>query len=230
MASMLTRRIAPRGFVLVAAETVLIIGAVAVAAYIRLGEWMSVVMTEENGFYKALIVAAVCQLCLYYADLYDFRQITDRRDLIMRILQALGAASFILAADLFLVPRADDRPRSVPDRRCARHGARSPAGAWRSNGCRSSSARESVFCWSGQAPRPFSSQRELFERRHELGVEIVGFVDPDPAKVGRAHHQPGGHRHASTIFRASCGRTRSTASSSAWPTPAASCRWTSCSR
>ena len=26
--------------------------------------------------------------------------------------------------------------------------------------------------------------RELFERRQELGVEIVGFVDPDPARVG----------------------------------------------
>jgi sugar transferase (PEP-CTERM system associated) len=33
--------------------------------------------------------------------------------------------------------------------------------------------------------------RELFERRHELGVEIVGFVDPDPARVGAAVLNPG---------------------------------------
>jgi len=33
--------------------------------------------------------------------------------------------------------------------------------------------------------------RELFDRRHELGVEIVGFVDPDPAKVGSSLINPG---------------------------------------
>ena len=31
----------------------------------------------------------------------------------------------------------------------------------------------------------------LFERRHELGVEIVGFVDPDPAQVGAPVINPG---------------------------------------
>ena len=33
--------------------------------------------------------------------------------------------------------------------------------------------------------------RELHERRHELGVEIVGFVDPDPARVGQPVLNPG---------------------------------------
>ena len=33
--------------------------------------------------------------------------------------------------------------------------------------------------------------RELFERRQELGVEIVGFVDPDPARVGAPVINPG---------------------------------------
>ena len=33
--------------------------------------------------------------------------------------------------------------------------------------------------------------RELFERRHELGVEIVGFIDPDPDKVGSPVLNPG---------------------------------------
>jgi sugar transferase (PEP-CTERM system associated) len=32
--------------------------------------------------------------------------------------------------------------------------------------------------------------RELFER-HELGVEIIGFIDPDPARVGAAVLNPG---------------------------------------
>jgi sugar transferase (PEP-CTERM system associated) len=33
--------------------------------------------------------------------------------------------------------------------------------------------------------------RELFERRQELGVEIVGFVDPDPARIGMPVLNPG---------------------------------------
>ena len=33
--------------------------------------------------------------------------------------------------------------------------------------------------------------RELFERRQELGVEIVGFVDPDPARLGMPVLNPG---------------------------------------
>ncbi len=33
--------------------------------------------------------------------------------------------------------------------------------------------------------------RELYERRHELGVEIVGFVDPDPDRVGAPVINPG---------------------------------------
>src|SRR6187402_1250305 len=186
---MLTRRIAPRGVVLVSAETVLIIGAVAVAAYIRLGEWMWVVMMEEHGFYKALIVAAVCQLCLYYADLYDFRQITDRRDLIVRILQALGATSFILALIYYWAPglmlgRGVFLIAAVL--------VISLITAWRM-------AFEWVTLQIGPRERlllvgtgaaAVQLARELYERRHELGVEIVGFVDPDPAKVGEVVINP----------------------------------------
>ena len=187
---MLTRRIAPRGFVLVSAETVLIIGAVAAAAYIRLGEWMWVVMMEEHGFYKALIVAAVCQLCLYYTDLYDFRQITDRRDLIVRILQALGAASFILALIYYWAPSLM-LGRGVF--LIAAVLVMSLITGWRV-----------VFEWLtlqigprerlllvGTGVAAIKLARELYERRHELGVEIVGFVDPDPAKVGERVINPG---------------------------------------
>ena len=66
-------------FLLVAAEGVLIMTAIAVAAYVRLGDWMWTVMTEEHGIPKALLVAAVCQVCLYYADLYEVRRVADRR-------------------------------------------------------------------------------------------------------------------------------------------------------
>ena len=180
---MLSRRIAPRGLILIIAETVLIIAAVTIAAYVRLGEWMWVVMTEEHGFYKALLVSFVCQLCLYYADLYDFRQITDRRDLFVRLLQALGAASFILAGIYFWFPTM-----------MIGRGVFLIAAilvitlivAWRIGfewvATRIGPSERLLLV--GTSGAAINLARELYERRQEWGVEIVGFVDPDPGKVG----------------------------------------------
>src|SRR5262249_62354419 len=60
--------------------------------------------TADDGLMRAVLVAIACQLCLYYADLYDLRSIIDRRDLFIRIVQALGGTSFLLAAAYFWVP------------------------------------------------------------------------------------------------------------------------------
>ena len=43
----------------------------------------------------------------------------------------------------------------------------------------------------GTGPAAVGLARELHERRQELGVEIVGFVDPDPAMVGQVLVNPG---------------------------------------
>jgi FlaA1/EpsC-like NDP-sugar epimerase len=43
----------------------------------------------------------------------------------------------------------------------------------------------------GTSPAAVDLGRELFARRTELGVEIVGFIDPDPSKVGQPLMNPG---------------------------------------
>jgi sugar transferase (PEP-CTERM system associated) len=43
----------------------------------------------------------------------------------------------------------------------------------------------------GTGPGAVKLARELFERREQLGVEIVGFVDPDPSRVGAPVLNPG---------------------------------------
>ena len=96
MSKVLPRGVTFRAMFLVAAESALIVGAIWTAAYIRFGQWIWVVMEEEGGLSKSLLIAAVCQICLYYTDSYDFRKVVDRRDLFVRVTQALGAASFIL--------------------------------------------------------------------------------------------------------------------------------------
>jgi hypothetical protein len=59
---------------------------------------------NENGLWKALLIVGVCQLALYYADLYDLRGVSSVRDLTARLIEALGATSLILAGIYFLAP------------------------------------------------------------------------------------------------------------------------------
>src|SRR5688572_23499175 len=98
-------RSALRTIALVLFETVLILLAVALAVWVRLGTDLAWhVFVFENGVGKALIITAVTQTCLYFADLYNLKYSADRRDLFIRIIQALAAASFILAAVYFWFP------------------------------------------------------------------------------------------------------------------------------
>src|SRR5512146_1113722 len=89
---------------LIAFDTLLIVTAVAVAAHIRLGGLTWSFIESEWGGWKTLLVALVCQVCLYYADLYDLRVCSDRRGVLVRMARALGAASFVLAALYFWFP------------------------------------------------------------------------------------------------------------------------------
>ena len=182
--------ISRRALLLVLAETVLIVGAVWVAAYIRFGDWMWEVMRDENGMRKALLIALVCQACLYYADLYELRRIGDRKELLVRIVQALGSASFVLAAVYFWFPA------TIIGRGIFLISAAIIAVAvatWRA-----------VFDWGtrrvgpterlllvGTNPASITLAKELYDLRQSLGVEIVGFIDPDPARVGLPVLNPG---------------------------------------
>ena len=62
-----------RSLALVAFETILIVLAVALGAFLRLGTEAWTLLFHERGLEKALLIAFVCQMCLYYADLYDLR-------------------------------------------------------------------------------------------------------------------------------------------------------------
>jgi sugar transferase (PEP-CTERM system associated) len=55
---------------------------------------------------------------------------------------------------------------------------------------RGRSARERLLL-VGTSPQAIALARELFERRSELGVEIVGFIDTESAKIGTPVINPG---------------------------------------
>ena len=88
MLRVLAQRLSARSLTLIVFETVLIVASVAVAAYLRLGDLAWDEAVYKNGIAKALLIAAVTQLCLYYTDLYDLRLLADRRELATRLTQA----------------------------------------------------------------------------------------------------------------------------------------------
>ena len=186
MTRVLLQRVTRRSLVLIAFETILILAAVALAAVVRLG---LDALTESIAF-KGLLIAGVCQLCLYYAELYDTRIFADRRELCVRMLQALGASSLILGLLYYW----------LPDLVIGRGVFLIAAGVamllvvgWRL-----------LFDWVvgqvgprerlllvGTSAAAVGLARELHDLRHDLGVEIAGFVDPDPSRIGESVLNPG---------------------------------------
>jgi sugar transferase (PEP-CTERM system associated) len=92
------RYVSTRGLTVFAAELLLIFGSVALAAAVQHTPDLAA------NLWKILLVTLVCQLCLYYNDFYDLTVVHSSRELVVRLLQAAGAASIVLAAVYFVVP------------------------------------------------------------------------------------------------------------------------------
>jgi sugar transferase (PEP-CTERM system associated) len=171
-------------------ETALILGLVAVAAWIRLGDLVWELFIVEDGVARALLVTFVTQTCLYFADAYSPRQAPDRRELFIRLLQALGVASFILAGVYLWLPElALGRGVFLIAAVFVMIGIVGWRAAFELTS-RAIGPRERLLL-VGTSPAAVALARELHEHRVELGVEIVGFVDPDPARVGAPVLNPG---------------------------------------
>ena len=178
-----------RSVALIAFETLLIVAAVVVSAWIRLGRGVWSLFTFE-GSLKVFLIAVVCQLCLYLGDLYDLRSIKDRRDLFVRAVRALALTSFVLAGVYYWLPSLMiGRGVFV----LASFLVITVVTGWRLAFewlSRSLGPRERLLL-VGVNAAAIGLVRELFDRRHDLGVEIVGFVDADPARVGSPVLNPG---------------------------------------
>jgi len=190
MITVLLRWLRGRSLLLISAEHALIVFAVVLSARIRMGDDAWSVFAEHHGLAKAVLIAAACQLCFYYSDLYDVRAIGDRRELFNRIVQALGGASLLLAAVYFWVPSL------VLGRGVfiiAAFFVITLLIGWRLAfewvATRMNPRERLLLVGTGAAAVALA--RELYDRRQELGVSIVGFVDPDPAKVGTPVLNPG---------------------------------------
>jgi sugar transferase (PEP-CTERM system associated) len=179
-----------RTAVLLTGETALLTTAVALGSYLRLRDSTPQFFMGTDGVLRVMLIVVVCQICLHYADLYDLRTIADTRDLFVRLLQALGATSLILAVIYFWFP---DWVIGRGVFLIAAVLVITLILLWRllfTWLSKNMAPRERLLL-VGTNPASVELARELFERRHDLGVEIAGFIDPDPSRVGAAVLNPG---------------------------------------
>lgn len=97
--------VSPRLFWLILADAAILYGGVVLAMNIRLGTAGTLnELIVKNGFVKIAFASAVCLLILYFYDLYDYIVMTNRRELLLRLVQALGIAWAILALFFYFFP------------------------------------------------------------------------------------------------------------------------------
>ncbi len=183
------RRFNARTPLLLVAEALLLFGGMVAAAEIRLGADAAYYeLVARNGFYKAALATAFCLGAFYLYDLYDFVVMHDRRELVLRLIQALGLAWIALAMVFYMLPQLMlGRGISL----IALPLALALMVGWRVSihwllGHPMVGERILIV---GSGTAAIEIAREVLERR-DAGYRIVGFVDNDPALVGKSIINP----------------------------------------
>jgi sugar transferase (PEP-CTERM system associated) len=177
------RHVSTRGLTVFAAELLLISGSVALAAAIQNTPDLAA------SLWKVGLVTIVCQLCLYYNDFYDLTLVQSNRELIVRLLQAVGAASILLAAVYFAVPAL-----MIGDGIFVSALFVFVVGilGWRllfNSVTRSLHLEERILVvGTGDAARKLT--RQILDQK-DFAYRVVGFIDDDPRRVGERIVNPG---------------------------------------
>ena len=91
---------------MILADAAILYGGVILAMYLRLGFTGSEnELDAKNGWMKIGLASGVCLLILYFYDLYDYIVMTNRRELMLRLVQALGIAWALMAVLFYFVPQ-----------------------------------------------------------------------------------------------------------------------------
>ena len=177
------RYVSTRGVTVFAAELLLISGSVALAASFQNTPDLA------SSLWKIGLVTIVCQLCLYYNDFYDLTLVHSNRELVVRLLQAVGAASIVLAALYFAVPAL-----MIGDGIFVSALLVFVVGilGWRllfNTITRSFHLEERLLVvGTGEAARKVT--RQILDQR-DFAYRVIGFIDDDRTRIGERIVNPG---------------------------------------
>jgi sugar transferase (PEP-CTERM system associated) len=86
-------------------EACLVTLAFIAATIARLGTFDgTIVLNYQQGFIKIIVVAAIFIICMYYFDLYDSMVLSNRREVLTRLVQVVGTSCVILAGLYYVYP------------------------------------------------------------------------------------------------------------------------------
>ena len=171
------RYVSTRSLTVFAAELLLIFGSVALAAAFQDTPDLAA------NLWKIALVTLICQLCLYYNDFYDLTLVHSSRELVVRLLQAAGTASIILAALYFVAP---DLMIGNGIFVSALFVILFSILAWRLafnsvTGSLKLDEERVLFVGTGEAARKVA--RQILDQ-HEFAYRVVGFIDDDASRIG----------------------------------------------
>lgn len=146
-------------------------------------------LSQSRGLTQFGIMALVCELCLYYNDIYDLQITRTPVAVIRRLLESFGFSCLILALLYAVVPTLSPGHSvaviATPLILAMIIGWRLLLDAtgvmWR---------RAERVLMLGTGATGIAAVREIC-RRPELNVKVVGFLDEDPRNVGKPLVNPG---------------------------------------
>jgi len=92
-----------RNLIFIFGEGLLIFSSVILSSVFLLSEGL--LSVDDQVLLKGILITLTCQICIYYNDLYDFQIVDSFYELRIRLCQALGVSSIILAGVYFLFPK-----------------------------------------------------------------------------------------------------------------------------
>jgi sugar transferase (PEP-CTERM system associated) len=176
------RYISPRSLTVFAFELLLIAGSVLYAMHLHGG------IGSPGAIWKVLVIAVLCPLSFYYHDLYDLTAVNSRRELILRLLYAIFTASLLMAGLYVLFPALFIAPGVFVWSMVYFVVA---VAVWRLLFLEVGRARRLqerlLIVGTGQSARTVAQQ---VLDQHDYPYTIIGFVDDDPAMLGRSIVNP----------------------------------------
>src|SRR5688572_6853090 len=171
------RHVSTRSLTVFAGELFLIFGSVALAASFQ--HRADIV----DSAWKIALVTLICQLCLYYNDFYDLTLVHSNREVVVRLLQAGGAASIVLAALYFAMPELMIGNGIFVS---ALFVFLVAILAWRLafnsvTGSLKLDEERVLFVGTGDTARKVA--RQILDQ-HEFAYRVIGFIDDDASRIG----------------------------------------------
>ena len=185
------RHVSARGLTVFGFETALISASILIAAQMH-GSFDDAI----SGFWRIVLITGLCELCFYYNDLYDLTIVHSKSELIVRILQAAGAAAVVLAVVSAVVPWIIIGHGIFVTSLCLLIVA---VPLWRLafDGLTQDSNLEERVLVLGAGPSARAVVRQMLGQ-HDFPYHFVGFVDdrpdgdasPDPMALGTTTELP----------------------------------------